>query len=79
MHSSKYFLVSRILSGMFGATQRTFCNHVDIEVCGEVLQVYRLSLRFSEKCSSLNQCFPNSFARGPLLVSKSNYGSSHLC
>jgi hypothetical protein len=26
----------------------------------------------------LSQCFPNLFARGPLLDSKNNHGSSHL-
>jgi hypothetical protein len=26
---------------------------------------------------TMEQCFPNCFARGPLLPSKSNHGSSH--
>jgi hypothetical protein len=79
MHSSKCCLVSCMLSGMFGRTQHTACYQVDVEMCGEMLLVHRLSLRFSAKYNALNDCFPNVFARGPILVYKSNYGSSHLC
>jgi hypothetical protein len=66
MHSSKHCFVSCMLSGMFGGKQHNVCNHDDVQMCGEMLQVYRLSLRFSGKLNSLNQCFPKFFAREPL-------------
>jgi len=47
-------------------------------MCGEMSAGVPSQFRLSEKCNSLNQCFPNIFDHVPLLVSKSNYGSWQL-
>jgi hypothetical protein len=39
----------------------------------------QLTMLHSRVQKNLDHCFPNAFARGPLLASKINYGSSHPC
>ena len=61
------------------------CNTLCLELCGRTFTVLRtggiLTLPLCDAIYAvcLTQCFPNFFARGPLLASKNNHGSSHHC